>query len=744
MAGTKKISELDSLTSPNDADLLVTVSYDVNYKITKANFLGSSGNQKFTYETSVLFGLNNVTYTQNGTALGIGNRCQVMYGGEEDRQTAVGYGNLAVGVMPTAVGSNNTASGYAATAVGSNNTASGNYLSVAMGFQNTASAVYSTSVGCLNTAISYGASTFGFENVAYSRSSTAIGNKNESAGDYSTALGYENVAYGWSDVAIGSHNAAYDGCSIAIGYNNDATEYCATAIGSNNTASGEYSVACGIYNDADSDNALAFGYGNDATDNYTMALGFGNNATNNYASAVGYQNTASGRYSLALGHQNTASGRYALAMGHGNYATGYQSIAIGGEGFADGDYSVAIGGGETEADGDYSVAIGYQARARVNGTVNIAGPIIVRAFDGSDDDDEVDTYAGVQNVIMSPEMDFVELYPTSPMNSVYKFLPENSSFFVDEVGLIVTDANNVAYGPVFALGSEQGAVVEVERLQWASAGGTGFSIDVSWDEPTTEGSTLVFVAVAYGTDYITCGTLGNGSPNRDYMSTPVDRGAGDNTAGLTIAVFTVGVANSDSGAVTFITSVSTDIIGFIYEISGLSGYQPYSNATVSFDETNTPVTASINTEPSNYNPSSLLLAVMAQNSGGAFSDPQNGFSVFSDELQGGFHAAVLGSTISGPGSISTGISSTDSTPWVSVMVGLKASLLPGNDLFAPSESPERMTAPMEKHRFRVTDELANNNGHTILTATLVTPAEVNETGYMRGRFYWKGILVEDQ
>ena len=291
---------------------------------------------------------------------------------------------------------------------------------------------------------------------------SAIGHNNSAQTDdggnisYGSAFGYQNNVEGnWGASAFGYRNHANTSQSSAFGHKNYATDRRASAFGSDNTASGESS--------------LAVGYNNTASAYGSTSVGYSNSVSSFAATAVGYNNTAEGGESTAIGHNNDAQGGESNAFGWHNTAFGGESSAFGCGNTTNGQYSLAAGHGSV-ASGNRSTAIGYNAQARNNGTINFGGAIVVRGWnsDGGDNTTNFELFGGVQNVVVSPSIDFTTT-GTASFN-----VPANCTFYVDEISIIM-DANTggVTGQPTVKFGwteNDAGFVAAVQTTNLLAAG----------------------------------------------------------------------------------------------------------------------------------------------------------------------------------------------------------------------------------------------------------------------------------
>lgn len=142
------------------------------------------------------------------------------------------------------------------------------------------------------------------------------------------------------------------------------------------------------------------------------SVGKGNTVTGTAAIAFGIQNEVSGDAAIGLGNWNTADGNYGIAIGYNNTATGVVSLAL-----------------------------GQAAVTRIQRTTNICPPIINRKDDGENSLIAWESYCGVDVVVMSKEVDLKVV--TDQTLTLYS----GCHFFVNEVGVIVTEADTVSGQP---------------------------------------------------------------------------------------------------------------------------------------------------------------------------------------------------------------------------------------------------------------------------------------------------------
>jgi len=750
----KPISQLDALTSPTDSDLLVTVSDGSNYKITKAKFLNSENNTLNVAYNSIAFGFDNfVTYSDYCTAVGKSNFCSY-----SSYSSAIGYNNTSYDQSSVAIGYYNTVNDHYSTAVGVGNY-SGNAYATASGYTNTASGYCSTAVGGENSAVAYCATAIGWNNHADSSSIAAgcqnytdaysavvVGNNNVTYSDYSVCIGYNNVTYsGYYDggshhVVIGSSNFVTGGewggehRNILIGHYNTSQENDSIGIGTSNNLSSNSSVGIGYDNTASGFGSAALGHENTSSGNYSISLGAYNNSTAYCSIALGTGNYAlydrtSGEYSTACGYNNSASGYCVSSFGCGNSASGFYSTAVGFDCSAGGEKTNAIGY-SCSAVADKSTAVGYKATVHTENAVNIGGPIIVARAEGFGETDW-EHYAGAEIVLMSEEIDLTheaDLHLNSfYQGHAYKDIPSNSHFYPDEVGLILTDVNLVSEDASIQFGTEAGAAISVSRVQGVSASGSGTGIVLNYSA-SVAGNTLIAVCAAHDVSDITATLSGSVSMSRQYLQT---------NSNMSIALFVANNVSSHTD-VTFSFSDSTDAVGFIYEYSGLKNTAP-DDVTANNGADNVFATTSyITPDVSGIYPGSLMLGIAANAQTGAFSNPTNGFTILDQGNFGSYRCVVTEKTFVGATSTNVVIEST-LADFVTILAAYHANLVSSDDLLA-----SQVTAGSALYKRYKYTELDNNDGHTFLWAGVSGAGSVDsETGVLRGRFYWKGILVED-
>lgn len=379
-----------------------------------------------------------------------------------------GFGANALDVQPGRNAVWRIASGARAICLGQDNEASAGDA-LCLGQDNYSRGTRGVSIGSTNTADFNNTCAIGYRNVA--------GDNGYSTGD-SLAVGRSNFATYQSSVAVGVLNNAdptnLDDNTGAIVNDPQAVNSGAvnsTAVGVANTVYGTCSSACGFKNDVIGYCSSAFGYKNSTSANFCVAIGAHNSAPNVNSSAVGYFNAAGGTYSTAVGYRNSTYGSGA-AFGISNFTSAWSGVAVGilnnvyapanldditgavlnnpqATGVS-GTNSSAFGLGNTSsglratclgfkniASGIGSTAIGDRGIARIQDTVNIAGPLIIRKDDGEPIADAFRVFAGAEDIILTDEVNLAAI-----ANQTIA-LPAGCHFWVSECGIILTELTGV-------------------------------------------------------------------------------------------------------------------------------------------------------------------------------------------------------------------------------------------------------------------------------------------------------------
>lgn len=764
MTTPKAISNFDELTNPTDDDLLFTTSSGSSYKITKANFLNSYNNSVETgYDSrpiGVAFGHNNSTIAYS-VAIGLDNTA---YGGEFfSVASAFGVNNNATGSGGFAAGFSNTASGYLmSTAVGFDNLASG-FISTAIGGENNATNDFATAIGGENNATAYCATAIGNQNIAYNSctavgtnnnidgySAIAIGNRNSSSGDYTILAGYDNHTYSndytESDrsILIGTNNNIFGGGEsdrcILIGNYNVAYDENSVVVGDSNRAEEQYSIAIGRSNNSTDYKTISFGNYNTASQYYSVAIGNENSASGGYSIAAGYDNSASGYCGVSIGTENSANGNYSTAIGNDCSSGGEHSMAIGYECDANYDHANAIGY-NCNANAENSTAIGYNAETTVSGTVVIGGPIAIQSPIGyGDDANDFTRFGGVETTLMSDEIDFSLtanlLTNNYGQGHAYKIVPPGASFYMNEVGIIMTDVNNLAYEPEIEFGTEDALAYNVTRVAQATAEGTGTSITFSVT-PFSDNTTIIAAVVIDTSADIDIDAIITAGPAQAYM-TPIQNIGYSN---LRVKLFRIANAPGYTDIVfNFASSVGAK--GFVFEYSGLNYFDLIDNYNSHYDVGTAPTSGNISSSIDFTVPANLWLSVIANEQADELTSPTNSASIIHESAFGSYRVAVLELITNDTTDKTLAVTSANSAAFVTNTVVFNAILQGTNDVI------EVMPTDIEnKRRYRYTtlgDESGlPYHGHSFLWAGVTYPASYTEGGRVKGRIYWKGLLVSE-
>lgn len=191
------------------------------------------------------------------------------------------------------------------------------------------------------------------------------------------------------------------------------------AIGTSATAGGTFDISIGTNSASTYGNSVSIGY---------------NSVANNAGISVGRE-TVSQPYGVAVGATANAK-QYGVAIGRGATCGPFGGVAIG-------DYAYAV-------DTDYAVAIGGYAEARIPLTHVVAGLSIVRNDNNlvTGYGDEIVDYVGQQNIILSKEINLKTVLD----DAVTLAIPTGSTFFLDEIGVVITSASGVTGQPSISFG----------------------------------------------------------------------------------------------------------------------------------------------------------------------------------------------------------------------------------------------------------------------------------------------------
>jgi trimeric autotransporter adhesin len=223
--------------------------------------------------------------------------------------------------------------------------------------------------------------------------------------DSVVTLGYQAVSLGASTVAIGtSANIGSGGNNtVAVGTSTSASTD-AVAIGKGATASAQYAVALGGSISTDIAEATILG---------SIAIGAGADAkTGNYATAIGYNASTTGVNAIAIGQGTTNTGEEAITIGKGSQATTKGSVAIGSDMYSDAQYAAVIGG---------------PLMVHKTGSASADAATTIKFFSGAE------TIISTEAVSLTADID-----GTNNVRTIT--IPSGTSFYVDEVGVILCEA----------------------------------------------------------------------------------------------------------------------------------------------------------------------------------------------------------------------------------------------------------------------------------------------------------------
>ena len=238
-----------------------------------------------------------------------------------------------------------------------------------------------------------------------------------------TRLGPGTIASGTNAVALGINSEATAANAVAVGVNADATVDSAVAVGDTATATAFEAVAIGWNSRAWADGAVAVGW--------TWADGVS-------SVAIGYDTAARTASSIAIGEgavvlDPLGDGSGAIAIGQYAWSEAKNAIQIGVDGIVFGDNCISLGRNNI----DSSEADIFQVGAL---------PAVGRAHFWKDQSNAHWSMVACQSVIMSEK---INLRATTTHTIT---IPTAARFFVDEVGLVITDASGVTTQPTVRWG----------------------------------------------------------------------------------------------------------------------------------------------------------------------------------------------------------------------------------------------------------------------------------------------------
>ena len=326
-----------------------------------------------------------------------------------EQATASGYKSCATGAYSTASGRYAVASANYTQAFGASSTASAVY-STAVGNAACAAGGYSQAFGRIAKAMGGSSVAVGRLTCAAGTGASAFGKSTCAMADWSTASGYLSCAMGKFDIAVGAYakttpfagatnqcpeaNISIGFCTIASnGFRcDDTTDWyrpsiaigscaCSTtchglSVGICTQATGMGGTAVGVVSCATGTESTAIGRASCATGGSSTASGYFARATGSKATASGFYALASGGCSSAFGHNSQATGTFSSVFGYLSCATGacstasgYKSCATGADSSAFGSSSCATGTSDSAfghlscAEGGNGTAVGYSSCA---------------------------------------------------------------------------------------------------------------------------------------------------------------------------------------------------------------------------------------------------------------------------------------------------------------------------------------------------------------------------------------------
>lgn len=218
-------------------------------------------------------------------------------------------------------------------------------------------------------------------------------------------------------------------------------------VGDTDITSGTSAVAIGHLAFTSANYAVAVGWDTEALEVYAVGVG-PKNSVNQYGIAVGNFCWADD-YSISIGTNILDSGTYSVTIGSfASTAFGIEGgVAIGSSADVAAGYGIALGAtADVSAAATNGIAIGDTATVRPN-TIQIGAlPVVPRTIRSGADANAIWQSVGAQSVVTTA---------AKPLTTVATFtltLPANTTFFLDEVGVIVTAANTVTVQPTVRFG----------------------------------------------------------------------------------------------------------------------------------------------------------------------------------------------------------------------------------------------------------------------------------------------------
>lgn len=373
--------------------------------------------------------------------------------------TVLGFGAYSLDLQPNRTNVANLASGAGSNCLGQDNRATAANGSC-LGQNNISTGIRGICFGSTNHAYAYNTVAIGYRNEA----GTAAGNLGEN-----TAVGRSNFARARSSVAVGTMN------NVAIPANLDNAT--GAIVGDPQLAfaySGVNSSTFGVGNQVSAPRGCGIGFKNFSSGGSDITcVGGYNYGSSDFATAVGFTNSVSGARGSAFGYRNLiGAGLNAVALGRSNFnvysssvnvgimnnaltpanlddttgaivndpqATNWNAVnssAFGIANLTSGLRSTALGF-KNVVSGVGATAIGDRAIARINNTMNLAGPLIIRKDDGEPIGDAFRVFAGAEVIIMTDEVNLAAVADQTIA------LPAGCHFWWSECGIILTELTGV-------------------------------------------------------------------------------------------------------------------------------------------------------------------------------------------------------------------------------------------------------------------------------------------------------------
>lgn len=179
----------------------------------------------------------------------------------------------------------------------------------------------------------------------------------------------------------------------------------------------------------------------------SINIGHSCTSSNGQSISIGYLTSATALRAIAIGEAAAAWSSSAISIGYAAYATSSQAISIGDNSVASNSNSIAVGYNASSIAVSAN-AFGYNAKARIASTSVITGGLIVRKDNGESASDAVLFYTASESVYFTKEIDLKVLLDDAAVLT----MPTGASFFVDEIGLIITAADTVTVQPEVSFG----------------------------------------------------------------------------------------------------------------------------------------------------------------------------------------------------------------------------------------------------------------------------------------------------